>query len=519
MTLLCVPIPVHAIDEIPSLLARAARVAEHGAEIIEWRIDPLVAQSFDTQDAYESALDALARLIRDCVLPSIATARTTAEGGQCAMRADELFEVLGDIASLQFPPRFVDVEFAMVEKLGRTPQVRAGGASLLFSAHDMQGPPSSLARIYQRMAQDDRCAVAKIAYRARSVRDCHDAFELLALRAKPSILLCMGEEGLATRVLAKKFNAFLTFASEGDGLESAPGQPTIDSLMRQYRWREISPSTAVYGVIGFPIAHSQSPAFHNARFAEANRNAVYLTLPVRPEWESFKATLSMLLDDPRLSFRGASVTIPHKEHLLRFVEECGGIVDEASARVGAANTLVVRGDRTLFATNTDLPAACSVLAEAFASPLRGKRIAVFGAGGVARAIAGGLASQGAFVAIVNRTHEKAVHLAQELSHGGASVVSAMDESAFACHSPQCERFDCFVNATPVGMAGGPDPDGFILPDAVHLDAETVVFDTVYTPKDTPLLKLARARGARTVDGQSMFLRQAALQSELWLQAD
>ncbi len=517
MTLVCVPLPVHALDEIPSLLARASRVAERGAEIIEWRIDPLLAESSVDAALHEETLDALAQLIRDCVLPSLVTARSVAEGGQCALAPDDLFALLGEIGSLQFPPRFIDVELAIIERLGRVPCVRSGGASLLYSAHDMQGPPSSLARIYQRMVEDDRCAVAKIAYRARSVRDCHDAFELLALRAKPSILLCMGEEGLATRVLARKFGAFLTFASEGDGLESAPGQPTIDLLKRQYRCSAINRATEVFGVLGFPVAHSQSPAFHNARFAECARDAVYLPLPVRSDWESFKATLTMLLDDVALSFRGASVTIPHKEHLVRFVQERGGEVDTTTAWIGAANTLVVRSDGSLFATNTDLPAACSVLADAFAAPLRGKRIAVFGAGGVARAIAGGLAEEGARVSIINRTHERAAQLAKELSSAGRGVVTAMREDAIACNPTGCERFDCFVNATPVGMTGGPDPDGFILPDSAPLDTDTVVFDTVYAPRETPLLRLARARGARCVDGMTMFTRQAELQSKLWLE--
>ncbi|MSR41488.1 MAG: type I 3-dehydroquinate dehydratase [Phycisphaerales bacterium] len=518
MTLLCVPIPVHAIDEVPSLLTRCAQAAERGANIVEWRIDELFAQPFDSEGEYEAALDAIAQLIRDSVLPSLVTARTLQEGGRCELDADALFHLLSEIASLQTPPRFVDVEFALVEKLARIPTVREGGASLLFSAHDFQGPPAHLARLYARMASDDRCAIAKIAWRARSVRDCHDVFELLALRAKPSILLCMGDEGLATRVLAPKFGAFLTFASEGDGLESAPGQPTINTLKERYRFDAISRATKVYAVIGFPIAHSKSPAFHNARFAEAGHDGVLLPLLVRSDWESFKATLAMLLDDASLSFRGASVTLPHKEHLVRFVQERGGVVDDMTARLGASNTLVVRADGSLFATNTDRIAACSVLADAFAAPLRGKRIAVFGAGGVARAIAGGLAVEGARVVVVNRTHEKAVELARELSTALGVQIAAMRESEFDCNAAQCERFDGFVNATPVGMEGGSDPDGFVLPDAAHLESDTVVFDTVYAPRDTPLLKFARSRGARTVDGYAMFVKQAELQSRLWLES-
>ena len=515
MTLICVPIPVHAPEEVPSLLARCARVAECGAGMVEWRIDALFAQPFDSEGEYEAALDCIALLIRDSVLPSLVTARTVREGGHCELEPEPLFHLLGEIASLQIPPRFVDVEFAIVEKLGRVPLVREGGASLLFSAHDFQGPPANVARLYARMADDDRCAIAKIAWRARTVRDCHDVFEILALRVKPSVILCMGEEGLATRVLAPKFDAFLTFASEGAGLESAPGQPTIAQLKSLYRFDAISRTTKVYGVIGHPIAHSKSPEFHNTRFAEHSHNGVLLPLLVRGDWESFKAALSMLLDDKSLSFSGASVTIPHKEHLVRFVLERGGVVDGTSAWVGAANTLVVASDGSLFATNTDVPAGCGVLADALHGAVRNKRIAVFGAGGVARAIAGGLALEGARVVIVNRTHEKAVALAEALSQDGRAV-HAMREDAFECNAMECERFDAFVNATPLGMDGGPDPDGIAIPDTVHFDSDLVVFDTVYAPRETPLLKLAKSRGARTVGGWEMFLRQAELQSQLWL---
>ncbi|MFN9076676.1 MAG: shikimate dehydrogenase family protein, partial [bacterium] len=208
--------------------------------------------------------------------------------------------------------------------------------------------------------------------------------------------------------------------------------------------------------------------------------------------------------------------------------ERGGEVDADAAWLGAANTLVVRPLGTpdaqrLFATNTDMPAAVEVLSAALATrghALEGARVAVLGAGGVARAVAGGLALAGATVVVVNRTRAKAEALATALSgraraNGKPTRVVAGDESDFDCNGPSCENFHAFVNCTPLGMEGGPDPKGSAMPDDAFLDDSVVVMDTVYAPKDTPFLREARARGAVTVDGEAMFLKQAELQSELF----
>lgn len=147
-------------------------------------------------------------------------------------------------------------------------------------------------------------------------------------------------------------------------------------------------------------------------------DAVYLPLPVPPEYEHFKASVGALLDFAPLHFRGASVTLPHKEYLVRFVREQGGTVDAAAERIGAANTLAVGAEGTLICTNTDAPAAVDALCSGMGiahEQLRGKRIAVLGAGGVARAVAAGLADAGARVVVFNRNHDRAERMAQELA--------------------------------------------------------------------------------------------------------
>jgi 3-dehydroquinate dehydratase/shikimate dehydrogenase len=162
-------------------------------------------------------------------------------------------------------------------------------------------------------------------------------------------------------VLAKKAGALLTFAALDAGSATAPGQPTVEQLKTLYRWDALTAATRVYGVIGYPVGHSMSPAIHNAGFDAIGYDGVYLPLPIPPEYEHLKATLIQWLDSEAMSFRGASVTLPHKEHLVRFVREQGGQVDALAARIGAANTLLVEPGGALRCTNTDAPAAVDAL--------------------------------------------------------------------------------------------------------------------------------------------------------------
>ena len=546
MSLICCPIAVESAAEIPLAVERAARARILGARMIEWRCDGLASREG------AGAADAIARLVRESPLPSIVTVRSSDEGGTSTLAESERLALLARVAKAADAPRMIDVEHAaLAADLPRALLAAAlaprgddadapAATKLVASAHDFTGRPIDLLRRVAAMQDDPLVSIVKLAWMARSIRDNLEAFDLLATRTKPTIALLMGEFGLMSRVLAPKFGGFLTFASDAEGSGTAPGQPTARELRDLYRFGAIGPATRVFGVVGWPVAHSRSPAFHNARFAEHGYDGVYLPLPVPGEWEHFKASIGALVDHERLDFAGASVTIPHKEHLVRFVRERGGEVDADAAWLGAANTLVVRPLGTpdaqrLYATNTDMPAAVEVLSAALATrgraredalgralagALEGVRVAVLGAGGVARAVAGGLALAGATVVVFNRTRAKAEALATALSgraraNGGATRVVAGDERDFDCNAPSCERFHAFVNCTPLGMEGGPDPKGSAMPDDAFLDDSVVVMDTVYAPKETPFLREARARGAVTVDGEAMFLKQAELQSELF----
>ena len=356
--------------------------------------------------------------------------------------------------------------------------------------------------------------MVKVAYRARSIRDNLELFDILSERQKPTIALGMGEFGTMSRVLAPKFGGFLTFASLRDASATASGQPTIEELLGMYRFRSIKPSTKVYGIIGWPVTQSMSPLVHNAGFDAIGWDGVYVPMPVEASYESFKATISSLMGQDNLNFVGASVTIPHKEHALEGdVEDIG---DWNVFDLGAANTLreyvVEASDRSVGvwqAANTDAK-AISLLLDVAWGELRDSKVAVVGTGGVARAAVYVAARRSAQVHLFNRSPGRATALADSVSGLDLKGSVRVSESVLV-------DADIYINCTPVGMAGGPDPDGLSIPipDLPALPPETVFFDTVYNPIETPMLRAAKARGYRTIDGVQMFVKQAEAQFELW----
>jgi 3-dehydroquinate dehydratase/shikimate dehydrogenase len=386
---------------------------------------------------------------------------------------------------------------------------------LILSFHDFNARPADLLRKCEAMVAERACTVVKIAYRTRSVRDNLELLDLVAECPKPMIGLGMGTFGLMSRVLAGKFGGFLTFAALDREQATAPGQPALAELLNNYRFRSIGPATKVYGVIGWPVEHSLSPVVHNAGFESAGHDGVYLPLPVAPEFEALKATLLEFIDHPRLSFGGCSVTLPHKEHLVRLARQMmqdgdeRWTLDPISAKCGAANTVVVTRDSMgeavrIDVVNTDAPAAAALL-----DGVTTRSAAIIGSGGTTRALAAALASSGWKVKIVSRVLSRAAKLVDDLA---LPNITPADRVSLAD-----EEIGAVVNCTPVGMAHGPDPLGSPVEAGVlrNLPAECVVADVVYNPLRTPLLKEAEAQGRKTISGLSMFLGQAAAQFRLW----
>jgi len=496
--MLCVSIMVESVERA---FADAARAAERGADLVEYRLDTFIEAGGDVRE-----------LVTRSPLPCVVTCRPAWEGG--AYEGDEAMRLAVLRTAAATGTARIDLEWQTMQR----GDVGEMDSTLICSSHDFDTRPADLQRRLQAMAGCERCAIVKLAWRARSLRDNLEAFELLRERPKPMIALCMGEFGLPSRVLAKKFGGFLTFAGLEDDALTAPGQVGVDTMKRLYRWDHLREDTRVYGVIGWPVGHSLSPHIMNAGFDATDYNGVYLPMPIPPEYEHFKATVGSWLDFQPLHFRGASVTIPHKQNLLRFVAERGGEIEPLARRIGAANTLEVRDDGSLYACNTDYAAALDAVCDALGiarEQLAGQRVGVIGAGGAARAVVAAFAHYGATIVIYNRTIDKAQRLAGEFARphsvgtdaGGKIVAAPLDNLGKCC----C---DILINCTPIGMH--PDVDATPVTGwPERLGPGAVVFDTIYNPEQTRLLREAAAAGAATISGVEMFVRQGAAQFERW----
>jgi 3-dehydroquinate dehydratase/shikimate dehydrogenase len=346
--------------------------------------------------------------------------------------------------------------------------------------------------------------------------------ELVRTARIPTVGLCMGDIGMPTRVLAGRCGAPFTFATFHEDRILAPGQIGWRQMRDLFRYDTITAATRVYGVVADPVAHSLSPVVHNAALAAAGIDAVYL--PFRVPAEQIDEFLARAAEWP---LAGLSVTIPHKEAVLARA----GRKDDLVAAIGAANTLSF-GPDGIAAFNTDATAAMESLRDAVeegddefidavesqlgipAAPKPAPKIGsvfglktalVLGAGGAARAVAFGLKQKGVEVTVSSRTFERAKKMASEVG------CKAADWNA-----RHRMPYECVVNATPIGMHPNVEETPFA---KEHLRSYMTVFDTVYNPENTLLVKEARAVGCRIVTGVDMFVRQAAIQFRIWHGAD
>ena len=494
MTHLCVPI---FVTELPTARREIAAAAAAGADLIELRIDTL------------RDMGVLRLLLEDNILPAVVTCRSKSEGGYSQL--DDAQRTAQLMSAIAGGAQCVDLELLAVQRMNRMPpEIQS---RLILSFHDFCARPSDLPQLIREMDRHT-AQVNKIVWKAGNILDNLDALKLLIRQNRSTIALCMGEAGLVSRVLARKFGAFLTFASLSDQSATAPGQVTIAEMKNLYRWGHIGPATKLYGVAAHPVRHSMSPAIHNAAFTAVGYDGIYLPMLVEPDYQNFKAFMDGFLAFEELDFSGLSVTIPHKENALRYLRENSAEVEELAVRIGAVNTISIgRRGRTplLQGNNTDYAAILdSITAEMKIQrdDLADLRVAILGAGGTARAAVAGLAHYGATVLLSNRTHDRAQALADEFG-GGRGKISAvpLDDLLRA-------DFQVFINTTSIGMHPniGESPIGDRPPP---FSRQTIVFDTIYNPIKTRLLTQAEAVGANTISGVEMFLRQAAAQFETW----
>lgn len=452
-------------------LAGLAEARRLGADLAELRLD------------YLKAIE-LPALLGAKPLPVLVTLRPKWEGGLWDGDEDRRLALLEEACRL-------GADWVDLEHRAKRP-IACGGAKLVLSYHDFERTPDDVERVVAEMAARDP-AVVKVACAAKGVADLIRLAKLQRAARRPTAVVAMGEFGEPLRILYARYGGALTYAALRPGAESAPGQATLEDLVRSYRAATVTASTGVYAVLGDPVAHSKSPLLFNAVFRHLSMDARYVR--VRVDDASRLRELAEALD-----LRGASVTIPHKQAALAAADEA----DEIARGIGAANTLSVRDGR-IAAANTDLPAAMDALKEAalrkWSHGIYGMRALVLGAGGVSRAIAWGLKREAARVTVANRTFERGKAMADEL---GVDCVR--------WHDLLSARPQIVVNGTSVGMA--PDVEASPV-DPTLLGKDMVVLDTVYTPRNTRFLRDAAARGAATIEGVEMFLRQANAQCRIW----
>ncbi len=458
------------------VIAEHAHLVEQGAQLVELRLD------------YIAGTVNLKRLLENRPGPVVVSCRRECDGGKWSgSEADR--QVLLRTAIVEGVD-YIDLEedvAAAIPRYGKTKRI--------VSLHDFKKTPDDLPAVHARLAAK-QADIVKIATMANNPHDNVRMLQLIASSKIPTVGMCMGDMGTPTRILAGRFGAPFTFATFHHERALAPGQLSFLQMTEVYRYDQIDSETSVFGVIADPVGHSLSPVIHNAAFQSKSLNSVYVPFRVPREH-----LVQFIRDCPGLGVKGLSVTIPHKEAVLKVCTK----VDRAVQGIGAANTLVFQGDQ-IIGHNTDYRAAMDSLVHAMQlsaqeeHPFRGRQALVLGAGGAAKAIAFGLVHRGANVAIATRSMDKAKALAAE---------------PFKCRLVDWEarhavNADILVNCTPVGMHPNVDESPY---DKHHLRPSMTVFDTVYNPEQTLLIKQAREKHCLVVTGVDMFVRQAALQFE------
>lgn len=461
------------------VIAEHKHLVEQGAQLVELRLD------------YINGQINLKRVLPERPCPVIITIRRQGDGGKYL--GDEDARVMLLRTAIAEGVEYVDLEEDIAKRIPRY-----GKTKRIISLHDFRKTPENLAEIHARLASLD-ADIVKISTLANHPHDNLRMLRLVRDAKIPTVGICMGDIGTPSRLLCGRYGSPFSYATFHHERTLAPGQLSFQQMHEIYQYEKITKETEVFGLIGDPIAHSFSPLIHNAAFHKLGMDRVYIPFRIPRE------DLASFLDDAtELGIRGLSVTIPHKEAVLKGLAK----VDGAVRGVAASNTILFEEEgRSGF--NTDYRAAMDSLAEAMevsegpenATYLKGKTALVLGAGGAARAIAYGLARRGAEVILASRTPQRAEALAKFV---GCKTVDWSARHNYLV--------DILVNCTPLGMHPNVDETPY---EKHHLKPSMLVFDTVYNPETTLLIKDARARSCTVVTGVDMFIRQAALQFKLF----
>lgn len=460
-TRVCVPVCEKDLSAFKSACERAPALAD----VVELRLDCL-----EPQDVSAAVSD-----LSTFLCPVILTFRPSEQGGYRDLSRDERLAFWKTQAA-RCDEVWWDVEGDLARDLS------PDWSRAIVSHHDFSGVPSDLQTIYERLAQTP-AQVIKIAVQANEIVDCIPMFELIDRargEGREVIAIAMGNAGIATRVLGPSRGGFLTYGSMDEDSATAPGQVNARKLRSLYNIDAINSETMVCGLVGQPAMHSVSPHIHNAAFAHEGVNGVYLPFEVTDVKSFVKRMVHPLTRELNWNLRGLSVTAPHKQTVM----DCLDWIEPETREIGAVNTVVVERDR-LLGYNTDVAGFIDPLHKRMGS-LDGKAVAIIGAGGAARAAVWALKKEGANVMVFVRDVSKVNFPCKPLA------------------SASFKEYDLVVNATPVAPV-----------TQEQLSGARLVYDLVYNPIETQLIKEAREAGCETLGGLEMLVAQAKFQFELW----
>lgn len=461
-----------------SRLARAAEIEiKDGSSFLEFRLDYL-----DSPEAGIKVLRNFRKKYPDAYL--LATCRHRRASGHFKGDLHQQTSLLKDAAHAG--ATFIDLEIETAEQVKSEIDALRQLAPLCVSYHNFESTPA-LAPILKRLGRIPADA-HKLATTARKPSDNLRLFECLnAPRTIPLIALAMSEVGLVSRILSPSRGSLYSYASPSSEEGTAPGQVPAKMMRSLYHCDKLVPQTRIFGVIASPVAHSKSPVIHNRAFQARRLDSVYLPFLVHAhqlgDWMKVASELPV---------SGFSVTIPHKQRIMRYLD----VIDPLAKRIGAVNTVWRKAGKWRGA-NTDTEGVIQPLSQHLRLPHASVLIA--GYGGAARAAAIALSDASATITITGRNLASAQALAKVVKGSALSLADA-----------QAQRFDALINATPLGML--PNTGDAIFDGKIPA---AIVMDMVYNPHETQLLKLARSQGLTVIHGIDMLLEQAAHQFEIW----
>ena len=465
------------LPDVPTLLEHARREAEAGEIFLEFRLDFLSAPA--------KGAEAIARFLEqfpDCII--LATCRRHQNHGKFNGSIDEQLAIL-DLA-VRSGADAIDIEIETAEVAQERLNQFRGRTQVIVSYHNFEATPP-MDTIVGRLLKVQADAY-KIVTTARKPSD--NVRVLAAAKALPKqhmIVLAMGELGFPTRVLSPIFGGVYSYAAPMLAQGTAAGQVSARHLRHLYRVEKLDKSAKIYGVIADPVRHSISPAVHNRAFQSRRLDAVYLPFLVTPSCLRDFFSLA-----GKLPLAGFSVTIPHKQKIIRYLD----VVDPLARRIGAVNTVWRKAGKWR-GTNTDAAGVTGPLARLV--KLAKAKVLIVGNGGAARGAACALSDAGARIALVGRNADR-VRALSKICGAEALLKEQLSD----------HHFDAVVHATPLGMF--PHVNECFFEDKSPAD---IAFDMVYNPLETRLVKHAREQGKTVVPGLDMFIEQAVRQFELW----